>query len=214
MELATATEPADKQFEYWNTAYAGSKYFYGSEPGPVARRAVRYHRPLLPAGGTAIDFGCGEGQDLAFLAEQNYAATGLELTSHGATKARQLLSERDLTAEVRQIDLRSYQVEQQFDLVLAINSIQFLGRDGDEILNRVIESVARGGVLGLSLFARETSASPIENDIFRVTLDELTDRLQSTSSAWQMLEAANVWQWNRSIDRPQAFVTLIAQRVR
>lgn len=206
--------PHDKQFEHWNTVFAAPKYFYGSEPGPVARRAVRYHRPLLPNGGTAIDFGCGEGQDLAFLAEQGYDATGIEFTSHGRAKTQKLLAERALKAEVRQADLRDYQVDKPYDLVLAINSLQFLGRDADAALKMVIASVARGGVLGLSLFAREESAAAIEGDIYRVTLDELNERLQSTLGEWQMLEAANLWQWNRSLDRPQAFVTLIAQRVR
>ena len=205
---------SDAQLDYWNTTYAGSKYFYGAEPGPIARRAVRYHRPLLPIGGTAIDFGCGEGQDLAFLAEQNYHAVGLEFTPHGVAKSRQLLADRDLTAEVHPIDLRDYQPTSQYDLVLAVNSIQFLGLDGSEVLDRVIASVARGGVLGLSLFAREENAASVENGIFRVTLNELIERLQSTLNQWQMLEGANLWQWNRSIDRPQAFTTLIAQRVR
>src|SRR2546423_195422 len=60
------------EFQRWSAVYAGDQYYYGSEPGPVARRAVRYHRQYRPRGGTALDAGCGEGQDLAFLAERGY----------------------------------------------------------------------------------------------------------------------------------------------
>ncbi|MDF2441271.1 MAG: hypothetical protein JWN98_2255 [Abditibacteriota bacterium] len=212
--MTTEMAPHDQQLEYWDTVFAGSKYFYGSEPGPVARRAVRYHRPVCPSGGTAIDFGCGEGQDLAFLAAEGYDAVGIEFTAHGVAKTRQLLAGRALSAEVRQMDLRKLEVHTQYDLVLAVNSLQFLGPDADAALDRVIKKVAPRGVLGLSLFAREEDTPPVENDIYRATLSELQARLQSVLGSWQMLEAANLWQWNRAIDRPQAFVTLIAHRMR
>src|SRR5207302_10437115 len=91
---SSMSRPADPQYRFWNTAFAGADYYYGSEPGPVARRAVRYHRPWLPRGGTALDAGCGEGQDLAFLVECGYAATGLDFTESGVRKAEELLRER------------------------------------------------------------------------------------------------------------------------
>ena len=71
---------AGSEFQRWSAIYAGEEYYYGSEPGPVARRAVRYHRQYRPRGGTALDAGCGEGQDLAFLAARGYVATGVEFT--------------------------------------------------------------------------------------------------------------------------------------
>src|SRR5260370_36179993 len=83
----------------WSAIYAGDEFYYGSEPGPLARRAVRYHRQYRARGGTALDAGCGEGQDLAFLAECGYVATGVEFTPAGAAKAARLLRSRELAAE-------------------------------------------------------------------------------------------------------------------
>jgi SAM-dependent methyltransferase len=197
--------------ERWNSLFAGDSYFYGYEPGPLARRAVRYHRSLrwstTGKPGNALDAGCGEGQDLLFLAQQGYDAAGIELTSNGAQKTQQLLQAAGFAAQVRQDDLRHCPLE-SYDLVIAANSVQFLGVDAPLVLQRLIESVVLGGVFGLSLFAREASQGEVEGTIWRTTLTDL----QSLMEGWQWLEAANLWQWNTQTNQPQAFLTLIAQR--
>src|SRR5437773_2523494 len=133
------------ELQRWSAIYAGDEYYYGSEPGPVARRAVRYHRQYRPRGGTALDAGCGEGQDLAFLAERGYVATGVEFTHSGADKAARLLRSRGLEGEIACEDLRTYTPPHRFDLVLAVNSVQFLGPDGDACLRKLLAAVSAGG---------------------------------------------------------------------
>ena len=187
-------------------------YYYGYEPGPVARRAVRYHRPRMPIGGTALDAGCGEGQDLAFLAEHGYESTGIDFTETGVQKAEQLLRSRGLHAELIRADLRDLGSDErlcgrQFDIVLAVNALQFIGTDGSAFLDQLQQRVRPGGVIGLSLWARERGHASIENGIWLVTLEEVMDRF----ARWQPLEAANLWQWNPGSDTPLAFVTLLAR---
>src|SRR5688572_4573285 len=109
----TNPAPDDTQYQQWNTIFASEGYYYGSEPGPVARRAVRYHHPQFPTISTALDVGCGEGQDLAYLAAQGYEATGIEFTPHGVTKTQQLLSKRGLQGNVQQQDLRTFEFKQR-----------------------------------------------------------------------------------------------------
>ncbi len=196
------------ELERWTRTFADSEYFYGHDPGPVARRAVRYQRPLNVAGvrATALDIGCGEGQDLLFLAQSNYAATGLDFTATGIAKARAIVEDNGERAELVRADVLDWQTEARFDLVLAINSLQFLGADAPRALQKVRDLVAPGGVLGLSMFARDDAAmAPVENTIYRWTLDEL----QMNFRGWQPFEAARLWQW--SADGPQPFVTLIAR---
>jgi SAM-dependent methyltransferase len=217
----TPTQPSTgSEYQRWSSIYAGDEYYYGSEPGPVARRAVRYHRQYRSRGGTALDAGCGEGQDLAFLAALGYVATGVEFTEAGAVKAKRLLHSRGLDAEVIRADLRTYEPPHRFDLVLAVNSIQFLGADGDACLRKLISSGAAGGVCGVSFFARsvgdeapeprnEGAVGQIDQGLWLLTMEELL----AYFSGWQMLEAARVWQWNPHTNRPQPFVTLIARNV-
>lgn len=213
---------ASDQFEQWNTRFAGAHYFYGHDAGPVARRAVRYHRALR-TGGSAIDVGCGEGQDLAFLAACGYQASGIELTPNGVEKTQRLIEERGLSerAHVVQSDLRHYEAREEFDLVLAVNCLQFLGDDASAMLDRVIDLVAPQGVLGLSLFARsdeeDETAPSVRDGVWFTTRREALITLAITSlkgKSWQPLEAADLWQWPRAGESPQAFVTMIAQRLK
>ncbi len=208
------TQQVDFELDRWRRTYHGDEYYYGSEPGPIARRAVRYHRPALPTGGTALDAGCGEGQDLAYLAERGYTATGVEFTPEGAEKSRRLLAERGYTGSVIQQDLRDYTAacirdKTTFDLVLAVNTVQFLGADASEVVDRLAEMVAPGGVLGISLFGRESREPVVRGTVWFTTLDEILSRFRG----WQPLEAADVYQWGYGGSRPQAFVTLIARRI-
>lgn len=208
---------SDKEYARWSAAYAGNNYFYGEDAGPVARRAVRYHRPLWRQGSTptALDVGCGEGQDLAFLAEVGYQATGIDFVENAVDKARHLLSTRGLQATVEHHDLRTYDWSKRFDLVQAVNSLQFLGEDAKTVLPRVIEATAPGGVLGLSLFACERGEE-VRDGVYFTSLEKLMEHFdcECESRAWQMLETTNLWQWNTRLNARQPFVTLIAQRLK
>lgn len=203
-------QPVDQEQQRWSRIYAGEEYFYGEEPGPVARRAVRYHAPWLrPGSSTALDAGCGEGQDLVFLAERGYHATGLEFTTTGAEKSRQLVASRGFSATVLHQDLRNLAgaPPATYDLVLAVNSVQFLGGDASGVLDELMRRTAPGGVMGLSLFAREGCMPEVGGTVWFTTLEELVQRFQH----WQCLETAKLWQWDVRSNRPQGFVTLIAR---
>ena len=198
----------NSELERWTRTFADDEYFYGHDPGPVARRAVRYHRPLLRPNqsANALDIGCGEGQDLLFLAQQGYISIGLDFTETGLAKARQLVEDNGCQAAYFRADITKWETDAQFDLVLAINCLQFLGSEAPATLKYVQSLVKPGGVIGLSMFARDdASASPIEGAIYRWTLDEL----QQNFKGWQPFEAARLWQW--SDQGPQPFVTLIAR---
>ena len=198
----------NSELERWTRTFADNEYFYGHDPGPVARRAVRYHRPLCRSNQqcTALDVGCGEGQDLLFLAQHSYDSTGLDFTETGIAKARQIMEHNGERANLVRADILDWQSETRFDLVVAVNCLQFLGFDAPRALKRVQSLVKPGGVLGLSMFARDDAATaPVEGSIYRWTLDEL----QLNFVGWQPFEAARLWQWNA--EGPQPFVTLIAR---
>lgn len=201
------------EYARWSAIYQGPQYYYGLDAGPVARRAMRYHRPLQGVAATAFDVGCGEGQDSAFLAECGYETLGIDFVPDAVEKAKRLVEQRGLQAHFEQTDLREWHWNGQYDLVLLVNSLQFLGHDALEILAKVQSSVMPGGVLGLSMFACE-SDSRVEKGVFFIALQELLKQFnhEGENRDWQMLETAQLWQWNASTNAPQPFVTVIAQR--
>jgi len=119
-----------------------------------------------------------------------------------------------LGAQTFVADLRDWQAPQAYDLVLAVNCLQFLGEDAPAALENLLGLVARGGVVGISVFAREAQSPPIQGDVCFWTLDELIQAMNPVGARrWQMLETANLWQWNTRTNEPQAFATLIARRL-
>jgi SAM-dependent methyltransferase len=198
----------DTEWQRWNQIFEGDEYYYGDDAGPVARRAVRYARPLFPAGAHALDAGCGEGQDLAYLADEGYIATGIEFTPAGARKTQQLLALRNLMGHVIQGDLRTLEIERQYNLVIAVNAVQFLGADAPRALEKLMAAVVPGGVIGLSLFACDNGET-IEGTIYRTSLETLMEKFAD----WQPYETAKLWQWGGN-GQPQPFVTLVARKSR
>ena len=197
----------ESEYERWSRIFSGSDFYYGHEPGPVARRTLRYALPMRSKQtASALDVGCGEGQDLLFLRQNGYAATGVDFTQTGLDKAKRLLEEHGLNAPLVQADLREWETDARFDVVLAVNCLQFLGSDAPATLEKVTRLVAPNGVLGLSVFAREDGEDALDGSIYRWTLDELLAQLKG----WQPFEAARLWQWGQS--GPQPFVTIIAAR--
>ncbi len=205
---ASLSSAPDFEHQRWQRLFAGEDYFYGHEPGPLARRAVRYHRAFA-ARGTALDIGCGEGQDLAFLASCGYEVTGFDFIPAALDKARKILQTMSLNATICECDLRKMELNQQFDLVLASNSLQFLGNDAPECLNALKDAVAPGGVIGVSLFAREEGQNSVQGSVYFTTLNEILALFQN----WQPLEATTLYQWNLSSGAAQPFVTLIARNI-
>ena len=204
---------SDSEWLRWESTFAGSDCFYGHEPGPVAVRAEKYQRATRPENATALDVGCGEGQDLAYLASRGYKTTGVDFSPAGLEKAIGLLRERSAQATLLREDLRSWRAPQPFDMVLSVNVLPFLGEAADEALKNTLHAVKSGGMLGLSLWARDDERVPrIQNGIRVWTLEEAMHAL-AEEAQWQMKEVARVWQWSQVTDSSRAFITIIAQRV-
>jgi cyclopropane fatty-acyl-phospholipid synthase-like methyltransferase len=143
---------------------------------------------------------------LSYLAEQGYRATGFEFTPQGARKTRQLLAARNLRAEVIERDLRELNTDEHYDVVIAINVIQFLGEEAPSCLRALMEMVNPGGVFGLSLFACDVGEI-VEGTIYRTSLETLLHTFHN----WQPFEAAKLWQWGAG-GQAQPFVTLVARK--
>ena len=198
----------ETEHERWSRIFSGSTFYYGLEPGPVARRALKYARSLLPESGTALDAGCGEGQDLLLLAQCGYDALGLDFTNEGIAKAHQLLEQNGQSARLEVADLTMWNTQERFDLVLCINALQFVGEEAPHVLQRLQNMVAPNGVFGFSAFARENrDDEAFDGSLYRFHLDELLLNFKT----WQPFEAARLWQWGQS--GPQPFVTLVAGKI-
>ncbi len=198
----------------WRRVLGGEQYVYGTEPGAVVRRAVRYHSRPPGSRGTALDAGCGEGQDTAWLASSGYRVTAVEFTHEGAEKTRELLRHQGQEGQVLETELVDYLHEDPpyggFDLVLSSNCLQFLGPAGAWALDRLAARTAPGGILAVSLFGRQPDQPEVRGTVWFTTLEDVL--ATAARHGLQPLEAANLWQWGPAGGQPQQFVTAICRR--
>jgi len=211
--------PSNTTAAHWDELFAADSFFYGLQPGAVARRAEKYHSAFVTSCSTALDLGCGEGQDLAFLAASGYEATGLDFSAAAVRKAQTMLANRRLNAQVLEADLANWEPSQTYDLVLSINALPFMGERADLALAQALRAVSLDGVIGLSVWAREDAGSPSLVDGVRLwTREEILAAVEA-SGAWQKLEVASLWQFRPSqsevpCEEARPFVTIVAQRLK
>ena len=126
----------------WDARYARKELVWTAEPN---RRFAAEAAGLSP--GRALDLACGEGRNAVWLAEGGWRVTGVDFSSVGLAKARDLAVARGVEVEWVHADLLAWEPEPHaFDLVAVI----YLQVPHDELavaLGRASEALAPGGTL-------------------------------------------------------------------
>lgn len=82
--------------EVWNERYAGENYIYGKETIPLLKTFAGQLKK-----GKGLDVAMGEGRNLVFLAQQGFQMSGLDVSSRAIDKAKKLMEEKKVTAEIK-----------------------------------------------------------------------------------------------------------------
>lgn len=111
------------RYEQLQEIYAGTGYYWGTEPNGFAGRALGF------LGGRedlrAVDLGAGEGRDAVFFAERGLDTLAVDISPNGLEKAARLAHEKGVEIETRQGDVNSLELEGGLDLVYSIGTVQY-----------------------------------------------------------------------------------------
>lgn len=135
----TDLAPAD----FWDQRYAERDQIWSGKPNAALVAAAADLRP-----GRALDLGCGEGGDSAWLAERGWHVTAVDISATAISRGKALAAERGIPADRiawMAEDLSVWQPTRSYDLVSACflqSPIDFPRR---EILQRAASAVAPGG---------------------------------------------------------------------
>jgi SAM-dependent methyltransferase len=171
----------------WDARYAESDRVWSGRPNVVLVREVA----ALPPG-TALDLGCGEGDDAVWLAQRGWRVVAVDISGVALARAATHAAAAGVADRIdwQQRDLATSFPAGRFDLV----SAQFLHSWGDlpreKILRTAAASVAPGGVL---LIEGHSDAGPFTHDHGDVrfpTPDEVVADLQLADGEWEILLAA------------------------
>jgi SAM-dependent methyltransferase len=126
--------------EGWDQRYAGRELVWTSDAN---RFLIDEVDGLAP--GRALDLACGEGRNAVWLAERGWKATGVDFSTVGLEKARQLAEARGVRAEWIAADLLDYRPEPSaFELVIVFY-LQVPEAQRTPILRAAAGAVASGG---------------------------------------------------------------------
>jgi SAM-dependent methyltransferase len=96
--------------------------------------------------GTALDLGCGSGQNALKLAEREWSVVGVDWAEHAIELARRSARERGLDAAFYVGDITTWESPREFDLVISTYALPG-GEDTGRTLRTALKALARGGTL-------------------------------------------------------------------
>lgn len=186
MEVETPQDPRT----FWEDFYLTKRTASGGKPSAVL---VRYADDL-PAG-TALDLGASHGDDVLWLAERGWQATGIDISETALERARQRARDLGLDRRARfeARDLAAGLPKERFDLVTALYFQSPVELPRPAILRAAAALVAPGGhILVVAHAAPPPWAGDMAKEQQFPTVESELEALDCNSAGWTILTASVV----------------------
>lgn len=97
------SEHKENSKDWWNERYqnSGDQLLYGKEPSQF----LVEHLHLIPAKGSVLDIGCGEGRNAVLLAQKGFQVKAIDFSELAIERAKKLASETGVEVEFKVQDL-------------------------------------------------------------------------------------------------------------
>jgi trans-aconitate methyltransferase len=154
----------------WETAYAGD-----IPDTPVDKDVMRVADMLLP--GTALDLGCGTGQNSIWLGARGWRVHGVDLARNAIERAEAAAAKAKIDATFEKADLSEWRTSERFDLVVSTYALPPRGPGRVHALAVARDAVAAGGTLLVTEFDRSLADSDWMAPDHLVGLEEITEAL-------------------------------------
>jgi cyclopropane fatty-acyl-phospholipid synthase-like methyltransferase len=152
----------------WEAAYAGDV-----PNTPVDSDVVALVKTLEP--GTALDLGCGSGQNTIWLAERGWRVHGVDIAANAIGHAEQAATDAGIQATFEAADVTSWRTSERFDLVVSTYALPPRGHGRTHALTVARDAVAPGGVALIAEFEIALADAGWMTEDNLVSLDEITE---------------------------------------
>ena len=120
----------------WNEKFSGKEYSYGTEPNDFLRSVA----DKIKSNGEVLSLCEGEGRNSVFLAQQGFQVLGVDGSSVGLEKAKQLAEELGVVIETQVANLADYEIEpEKWDAIVMI-----FGHLPKELRKKVNAKIVKG----------------------------------------------------------------------
>jgi tellurite methyltransferase len=108
---------------------------------PVVKQAMKY-----VSSGEALDLGAGNGRNTMFLISQSFNVTSVDTSKEGLKILEEKVEDKRKLKTVLS-DVREFNTDKKFDIVIAIGLLHFLSKeDGKKLIENIQEWTKKGGV--------------------------------------------------------------------
>jgi tellurite methyltransferase len=174
----TVTQP------FWEKAYKdlATPTFCGGVPS----QEIRSIASDLPDGARVLDLGCGDGRNALFLAECGFDVTAVDISDTGIQKLNALAKERGLNIHSEVANMRGYQIEGPFDLIVSHGCLHLIERESwRQLISRFKAQTRPGGINVVVVF---TDTLPPPDDLKEFCLGLFREgEVFSLYSDWDVL---------------------------
>lgn len=143
---------------------------------------------LLHKNSNILEVGCGEGQNVLYLAKQGYCnIDAFDLSEHGIAKVKQRCQNADVTLNAFVADLTTYQFEKKYDMIMSFGTLHFVRKDDwKNFIYRAKEHTTEGGIHVMQIF---TDTVPASADIAPFAIGLAKDgEIRDLYADWEILQ--------------------------
>lgn len=143
---------------FWEEAYQKEdEAAFSVEPNAT----LKEFEGVLDMQSHILEIGCGEGQNVLYLARRGYCnVDAFDLSEHGIAKLKRRCSEENLWIDVFVADLTAYQFEKNYDCVMSFGTLHFVPKEGwRAMIERAKAHTNPGGIHIMQIFTDTVPAS-------------------------------------------------------
>lgn len=175
----------DEKVPFWEEAYQNmdSNAFSVNPNG-----TIREMEHLFDKNWNVLEVGCGEGQNVLYLAKQGYInVEAFDLSEHGIAKLKNTCAHEGVGLNVYVDDLTRYKFRKMYDLIMSFGTLHFVAKnDWKEFINKAKEHTNTGGIHIMQLF---TDTVPASEDIAPFAIGLAKDEeIKSLYEDWEILQ--------------------------
>ncbi len=123
---------------------------------------------LLPKDAKVLDLGCGEGRNALFLAEKGFDVTAIDISIAGIRKLERLAEEKKFSIKGKIQDMRNFDFQTEFDLIVAHGSLHLIEREHWLSLIRKIQDNTKDGGYNVVVVFTDTLPPPEDLKPFHI----------------------------------------------
>ena len=146
------------QKPFWEESYLSDDVSaFGTDPNPTIVKHLHAFKP----GGKVLDIGCGEGQNDLFLAQNGFVVNAFDSSPAGIAKLRRAASKQNIAINAWVQDLREYEFNQKYDIVMSFGTFHFVGKDDWKyFIRNAQKNTNKGGIHVMQIFTDVLPATP------------------------------------------------------